>query len=229
MTDRENPEQIYCECPECDDITEHDILKARKGRGNISGTFRCRDCGRVFSDTIRIPREMEVPVLFSDGTVTETTSTTLEDNEILAVGDEFELDDGRRVAITLIESADDIRRRKELAANIRRLWVKQFGVLSVKVSVNDNRRTFSVRIDADPDDVFTVGMVLTFHNFDAVVTAIKTRARLVRRGDAEAREIRRVYARKRPKDYAIMDFQDEVPFDEADYRVDGEEEDDDWY
>lgn len=224
LTDRELPEYIYYECPRCDDVTEHDILKARMGRDNITGTFRCRVCERTFSDSIRIPRILEVPVLFSDGTVTEKTATALEENEILSLGDEFNLDDGRRVSITLIESADGVRRKKELAANIVRLWVKQFDVLSVKVSVNDNRKTFPVRIDAEPDDVFTVGMVLSFNSFDAVVHAIKTRTRLVRKGDAEAREIRRIYAKKKPKNYAIMDFEEDADFDESEYLIEDDED-----
>ncbi|MDR3075420.1 MAG: hypothetical protein LBU30_05230, partial [Candidatus Methanoplasma sp.] len=87
MVNREMPEYLYIGCPECKDITEHDVLKGRAGKDNITGTFRCGECGRVFSDTIRIPEKLRVKVLFSDGDVTETTETELESNEVLAVGD----------------------------------------------------------------------------------------------------------------------------------------------
>ena len=220
MEDREMPEFIYYECPDCDDITEHKVLRARLGRDNITGTFQCAECGRTFSDTIKIPRRFEVPVIFSDGDVTEKTVTVLEDNEIISVGDEFYLDDGRRVCVTLMDTADGARKKKAPATEIKKLWVKQFDVLSVKVSVNDNHRTVPLRIDAEPDDEFVVGTVLQFDSFDAQIHAIKTRTKLIRRGPAEAREIRRIYAKMRPKDYQPMEFGDEeFDFDESEYEI----------
>ncbi len=224
MTTRNMPEFIYYECPDCKDVTEHTILKGRMGKDNITGTFQCRECGRVFSDSIRIPREFEVPVLFSDGNITERTQTKLLENEIVAVDDEFYLDDGRRVRVTLMDVEGGARRNKVPATDIKRLWVKQFDVLSVKVSVNDNHRTIPLRIDAEPDDEFAVGMVLSFEDFDAVVHAIKTVSRLVRKGSAEAREIRRIYAKIRPKNYAVMDFEEEdFEFDESEYQIEDED------
>lgn len=226
MAVREMPDFIYYLCPKCDDVTEHAILKARIGKDNITGTFQCSECMRIFSESIRIPRQFEIPVLFSDGEVTEKTKTLVEENELIEVDDEFYLDDGRRVCVTLIDTDDGMRRNKVLASDIKKLWVKQFDVISVKISVNDNRRTVPFRIDAEPDDEFSVGMLLSFEHFDAVVHAIKTKTRLLRRGDAEAREIRRVYAKIRPKDYAVMEFQEEeFEFDESEYQIEDDDDD----
>lgn len=226
MDDKEMPEFIYYECPDCDDVTEHTILKGRMGKGNITGTFRCEDCGRIFSDTVRIPKQFEVPVLFSDGEFTEKTVTMLEDDEIIAIGDEFYLDDGRRVCVTFMDVESGAKVRKVRATKIKKLWVKQFDVLSVKISVNDNRRTIPLRIDAEPDDEFIVGSILSFENFNAMIHAIKTKTGLVRKGSAESREIRRIYAKIRPKEYSVMDFEEEeFEFNEADYFIEGEEPD----
>jgi len=228
MTEKEMPDSIYYECPECKDVTEHAILKGRMGNGNITGTFRCEECHRVFSDTIRIPKSFDVPVLFSDGEVTEKTQTQLESDEIVAVGDEFYLDDGRRVCVTYMDVEDGSRVKRSQATKIRKLWVKQFDVISVKVSINDNRRTIPLRIDAEPDDEYSVGMTLSFDDFDAEVHAIKTKTRLVRRGSAEAREIRRIYGKIRPKNYDVMDFHDEeYEFNEEDYQIDDDDDDSD--
>lgn len=218
MADKEMPDYIYYLCPSCDEVTEHDILKAKRGKDNITGTFRCRDCLRTFNESIKMPKTLEIPVLFSDGKTTEKTQTKLESNEIVAVGDEFYLDDGRRVCVTLMDADDGKNHRKLIATRIKKLWVKTFDVLNVKISVNDNRRTIPLRIDAEPDDEFTVGMMLSFENFNALVHAIKTTDRLVRRGSAEAREIRRIYAKIRPKQYDVMDFSDDdLEFDESEY------------
>lgn len=196
----EMPEYIYNECPDCDDVTEHKILRAKEGKSSLSGTFKCTVCGRVFSGTIRLPRSFSVKVLFSEGDVTDTTQTTLRENEIVAVGDEFELDDGRHVQITYIEMPDGSRRKKVPATEIKALWVKAYDILQIKVSVNDYKKTYSMISEAEPDDEFTVGMYMHFDLWDCVIHAIKTKDKLIRKGTAEARDIVRVYAKIRHRD-----------------------------
>jgi uncharacterized Zn finger protein len=221
MADRDETEEyLYIQCPNCDDLTEHDILKGRVGKGNITGTFRCSECGRVFSDTIRIPEPFKVKVLFSEGSETETIETELMSNEILYIDDEFYLEDGRRVCITQIETKDGKKGKKFQADNIKALWVKQFDVLSVKVSVNDGQRTYSVRTEAEPDDEFATGMILSFEDFDALVHAIKTKERLIKNGSAEAREITRIYGKIRKKRYEVLDLEEDDDPDGFDFSQD---------
>jgi len=215
MDEQTMPEYLYIQCPDCDDVTEHDILKGRMGKGNITGTFRCRDCGRVFTDSIRIPEPLKTKVLFSDGGTTETTETDLMSNEILEIGDEFSLDDGREVRIAHIETKDGRKGKRSRADNIKALWVKRFDILSVKVSVNDGRRTYSVRTEADPDDEFTVGMMMTFEDFDALIHAIKTKDRLLKKGSAEARDITRIYGKIRRKSYKVLDLEEDEDQDQS--------------
>ena len=141
MIQREMPDTIVYVCSDCGEETEHQILKGRMGKATLEGTFRCNECGKVTSETIRIPEIITVPVIYSDGDVSEPTSTTLESNDLVQIDDEFEMDDGRRVCVTYIEVADGRRVKKCVATDIKKLWVKRFDVLSVKVSVNDNRKT----------------------------------------------------------------------------------------
>ena len=210
----EMPDTIYNECPDCGDVTEHKILKAKMGNFNVNGTFQCKECGRVFSGVIRLPKEFEVKVLLSDGDLTETTQTMLREDEIVAVGDEFDLDDGRHVQITYIELPDGSRKKKVPATEVKALWVKAFGVLMVKVSVNDYKKTYPMLCEAEPDDEFTVGMFMHFDLWDCVIHAIKTKDRLLRKGTAEARDIVRIYAKIRHRDGTtapmdVSEFDDE--------------------
>lgn len=225
MIQREMPDTIFYECPVCDDVTEHQILKGKMGRATLEGTFRCNVCGRVTSETIKIPELLEVPVVFSDGEVSETTTTTIESNDIIAIDDEFELDDGRLVCVTHIDVDNDRKVKKALATDVRKLWVKRFDILSVKVSVNDGGKTYSLRVEAEPDDEFVVGTQLEFEDFDCLIHAIKTKHSLVRRGVAEARDITRIYGKIRKKRYDVLDFDDDDEFDEADYIIDDDDGD----
>jgi uncharacterized Zn finger protein len=207
MVNREMPEYLYIDCPDCDDITEHDILKGRMGKDNVTGTFRCSECGRTFSDTIRLPEILKIKVLFSDGDVTETTETELESDDVLSEEDEFYLDDGRRVCITHLETIDGKKGRKCRVDGLKALWVKQFDLLNVKVSVNDGQKTYSVRTEAEPDEEFTIGMLLEYDDFDALIHAIKVKDRLMKKGTAEARDIVRIYGKIRRKKYAVLDLE----------------------
>ena len=212
----EMPDTIYNECPDCGDVTEHKILKAKMGNFNVNGTFQCKECGRVFSGVIRLPKEFEVKVLFSDGAPTETTQTMLREDEIVAVGDEFDLDDGRHVQITYIELPDGSRKKKVPATQVKALWVKAFGVLMVKVSVNDYKKTYPMLCEAEPDDEFTVGMFMHFDLWDCVIHAIKTKDRLLRKGTAEARDIVRIYAKIRHRDGTTAPM-DDSEFDDEQF------------
>lgn len=189
------PECVLCECPDCNNVTEHDILKARFVKSGMSGTFRCKSCGRIFSGNIKLPRNVPVKVMLSDDDVTTTTHTILKEDEIVSVGDEFDLEDGRHVKVTYVEKRDGSRKKRVQAPDIAVLWVKMFGNLKVKVSVNDGRKTLPMFVEAEPDDEFTVGMMMHFENNDAVLHAIKTTNRLIRKGSAEARDITRIYAK----------------------------------
>jgi uncharacterized Zn finger protein len=212
----EMPDTIYNECPDCGDVTEHKILKAKMGNFNVNGTFQCKECGRVFSGVIRLPKEFEVKVLLSDGDLTETTQTMLREDEIVAVGDEFDLDDGRHVQITYIELPDGSRKKKVPATQVKALWVKAFGVLMVKVSVNDYKKTYPMLCEAEPDDEFTVGMFMHFDLWDCVIHAIKTKDRLLRKGTAEARDIVRIYAKIRHRDGTTAPM-DDSEFDDEQF------------
>ena len=212
----EMPDTIYNECPDCGDVTEHKILKAKMGNFNVNGTFQCKECGRVFSGVIRLPKEFEVKVLLSDGDLTETTQTMLREDEIVAVGDEFDLDDGRHVQITYIELPDGSRKKKVPATEVKALWVKAFGVLLVKVSVNDYKKTYPMLCEAEPDDEFTVGMFMHFDLWDCVIHAIKTKDRLLRKGTAEARDIVRIYAKIRHRDGTTAPM-DDSEFDDEQF------------
>ena len=209
MMKREMPETIYFDCPDCDEETEHKILKGRMGKASIEGTFQCIVCGRVSSETIKIPELIEVPVVFSDGDVSETTRTTIESNDIVAEEDEFFLDDGRRVCVTHVDTKDGKLKKKVIATNVKKIWVKQFDVLSIKVSVNDDSRTYSLRVEALPDDEFVVGTQLSFEDFDCLIHAIKTKHSLVKKGAAEARDITRIYGKIRKKRYEVLDFEED--------------------
>ena len=206
---REVPEEIYYECAKCDDFTTHEVLKGRIGKASLEGTFRCEECGNVFSGTIKMPRMCKVSVIISDGPVSEKTETEIEEGETVRIDDEFFLEDGRRLRVCSIDLGDGQRRKRAQIEDIKTIWAQQFDVLNVKVTVNDNRKSYSRRIEAEPDDEFVIGHVLTLPDMECYIHAIKARDRLHYKGSVEAREVVRIYGKMKRRVVPIIEFEDE--------------------
>ena len=209
---REVPESIYYECPKCDDDTVHEVLKGRMGKASLEATLRCTECGRTFTTTIVLPREITVPVIISDGPVSEKVSTVLEDDDFIRVGDEFFLEDGRRLRVCSIEQDGDRRVKKSTADKVKTLWCQQFDNLSIKVTINNDRVSYPRRLEAEPDDTFEIGSRLELEDMDCFINAIKTRDKLLHHGIVEARDIVRIYGKYNEKSYPVLDFDEEDEF-----------------
>ena len=210
MMEREVPDTIFFDCPTCGDETLHDVLKGRMGKNAFTATLKCQDCGRTFSTTIALPKQYKVDVVVSDGPVSERTTTMLDDDDFIAVGDEFFIEDGRRLRVCAIELPGDRRVKKSKAAKVKILWTQQFDNLTIKVTINNDRVSYSRRIDALPDDEFEVGNRLELDDMDCYIHAIKTRDKLIQHGYAEARDIVRIYGKFKEKEYSVLDFEDDV-------------------
>ena len=204
----EVPDQIYFDCRDCGDITQHDVLKGRIGR-SLEATLRCQECKRVFTTTIKLPQPVTVKAIVSDGPISETTTVELESDDLVVLGDEFLLGDGRRAKVTGVELADGAEIKKAQATRIAVLWVMLFDEINIKVSVNDVQRTYSKYIKAEPEDEFFVGQVLSFGDMDCLVHSIKVKERMIRRGSAEARDIVRIYGKFKKRSFPVLDLEDD--------------------
>ena len=207
---REVPDTIYYECPDCDDETIHDVLRGRMGKASLECTLKCTECGRTFATTIPLPKIIKMQVVISDGPVSERTVTEIEEDDIIAVEDEFFLEDGRRLRVCSIELPGDKRVKKSKASKVKMLWCQQFDNLTIKVTINNDRVSYSRRIPALPDDEFVIGNRLELEDMDCFIHAIKTREKLIQHGQAEARDIIRIYGKYGQKSYPVLDFEDDV-------------------
>ena len=206
---REVPDVIYLECPDCDDITAHDVLKGKMGKASLEGTMRCQECNRTFTTTVMLPKIMPTKVIVSNGRTSEPTTVDLESDDLIVLDDEFFLDDGRRVKVTGIDVVDGRKVKKAPATDVKTIWGVQFDVLNIKVSINDVQKTYAKYIEAEPDDEYTIGDTLHFENVDCLIHSIKIRDRMLRRGTAEARDIVRIYGKLRKKTYDILDMEED--------------------
>lgn len=203
--DREVPDEMMIQCDKCDDLTVHEVLRAKMGKASIEGTFRCTECGKTFSSTLKIPRLIKVKVVVSDGPLSKNVFTTIEEDEKIAIGDEFFLEDGTRLRVCSLDMGDGQRKKRAKSQDVKVIWAQQFDVLNLKVTINDNRRSYSRRIEAEPDDEFIIGQSLSLSDMDCYIHAIKTRDKLVNRGTCEARDIVRMYGKRKGRAESATD------------------------
>jgi uncharacterized Zn finger protein len=180
------------------------------GKASLECTLKCTECGRTFATTIPLPKIIKMQVVISDGPVSERTVTEIEEDDIIAVEDEFFLEDGRRLRVCSIELPGDKRVKKSKASKVKMLWCQQFDNLTIKVTINNDRVSYSRRIPALPDDEFVIGNRLELEDMDCFIHAIKTREKLIQHGQAEARDIIRIYGKYGQKSYPVLDFEDDV-------------------
>ncbi len=201
MIQMEESDVIYAECPDCGEVTLHEVLKGKIGKASLEATIRCQDCNRVHAETIRQPETLMVPVIVSDGDESIRMSTELESDDLLVVDDEFFVDDVY-VKITALEQKGGKRVKKSPAPDIEVIWAKRFDRLKIKVSINNIHKTLARTIEAAPDEEFAIGDTMTFGKDEVVIHAIKAHRSMVRRGAVEARKIVRIYCKLMRKTYS---------------------------
>jgi len=190
------PNAIYVECPDCGEETLHEVLKGRLGKdgSTLEATLRCQECGRVHPAVVREGRTIRVPVIVSDRKESRRAEVELPEDEELRVEDELQLDD-LPIIISSLER-EGARVSRALAKDVTAIWAKRFDKVHVKVSINDVHKTIPAEVDALPEEEFFVGDLMTIGRYDVVITQIKTRDAMARRGAVMARDIVRIYAKR---------------------------------
>ncbi len=196
------PNAIYVECPDCGEETLHEVLKGRLGKdgSTLEATLRCQECGRVHPAVVREGRTIRVPVIVSDRKESRRAEVELPEDEELQVEDELQLDD-LPIIISSLER-EGARVSRALAKDVTAIWAKRFDKVHVRVSINDVHKTIPAEVDALPEEEFFIGDLMTIGRYDVVITQIKTRDAMARRGAVMARDIVRIYAKRARTTYS---------------------------
>ncbi len=180
-------------CPECGD-EEHQVLK--ESPNNI--TAKCDQCHHVWSWSPRRSRVIQVNTVVSSGDQSWNVSVPTPDNELISVGDEFELD-GHRMLVTSVEIDGQQLPPSAKASDVRTLFAKVFDTVPLKLSVNEKDKTRSYRIDVDPDMEVPIGLVLDVQGVRLAIKTLKSdQNRTLHKGFLFARNIVRAFCDPAP-------------------------------
>lgn len=208
MTAGNDSEQAATPCPACspETPTVHTVLKP-----GGHATVRCRECGHVHKQRLPETGATTLAVIISQDGESLSTSIERQRDAELAVGDEFivEAEAGVfTVETTALELADESRPQQATAADVRTVWTRAVGNVSVPVTVHPQPGTghrqdsYSATLQLPGEYTVTVGEEETVADTTVTVEGIHRRAgeggdrKLDSPGAAApAKEVERIYAR----------------------------------
>ncbi len=208
MSETGVPTRLYIYCPQCDDDTLHEVVSVKGGQkakgqaveknrtADIECKVLCLECEMTSIQTIAISKEIDLNVIISEGANSRASTIRVAEDDILHVEQELLIEDNP-VMITGIETPQRRVQRAE-AKTIKTLWVKEFEIVTLKISVSRAGRTKNYTMEMDPHNEVAIGDVLRIDEKKLQVDRIKTnKGKLAKEGSSEeAYRIRRAYCKE---------------------------------
>ena len=142
------------ECSNCEDFTEHRILRRfNKGEGEDL-LIQCVGCNEVQTLHLRPGKAINITSILSDGAESQTQSIESDDDELISVGDVFE-HNGILYRVTRIDDSDTRPKKTMVAREISTLWAVRCDKCIVRLTMTDGEESHSRTIECPPDEVYS--------------------------------------------------------------------------
>ena len=180
------------ECSNCEDFTEHRILRrVNKGEGEDL-LIQCVDCNEVQTLHLRPGKATKITSILSDGAESQTQSIESDDDELISVGDVFD-HDGILYRVTRIDDSDTRSKQTMVAKEISTLWAVRCDKCNVRLTMTDGEESSSKTIECSPDEVFSCGSIMEIEGVRWRIRALHTGKGRTLRGKRPAIDLRRIY------------------------------------
>ncbi|MCH1481223.1 MAG: hypothetical protein L7T81_03175, partial [Candidatus Poseidoniaceae archaeon] len=77
-------------CSECDEYTEHQVLKEKAVGTGKDLLVKCIECEYVYNLQIREPLSIKIPFILTDGPNSKRVELDIDDDEVFLLGDVFQ-------------------------------------------------------------------------------------------------------------------------------------------
>ena len=180
------------ECSNCEDFTEHRILRrVNKGEGEDL-LIQCVDCNEVKTLHLRPGKAIKITSILSDGAESQTQAIESDDDELISVGDVFD-HDGILYRVTRIDDSDTRSKQTMVAKEISTLWAVRCDKCKVRLTMTDGEESSSKTIECSPDEVFSCGSIMEIEGVRWRIRALHTGKGRTLRGKRPAVDLRRIY------------------------------------
>lgn len=180
------------ECSNCEDFTEHRILRrVNKGEGEDL-LIQCVYCNEVQTLHLRPGKAIKITSILSDGAESQTQSIESDDDELISVGDIFD-HDGILYRVTRIDDSDTRSKQTMVAKEISTLWAVRCDKCKVRLTMTVGEESSSKTIECSPDEVFSCGSIMEIEGVRWRIRALHTGKGRTLRGKRPAIDLRRIY------------------------------------
>ena len=180
------------QCPECSELTEHEVLsRAERGAGEDL-LVRCVSCSKVYRISLRPPSSTSVRTTLSDGADSFSASIESDRDEEISKDDLFQYDESHW-QVTRIEIGDKMPVNSAMAGDIASMWAVRKDVCTVRLTLTEGEVSTPSSLECDPERVFSCGTVMVVDGKKWRFRAIHTGVGRTLRGKRVAAEVRRMY------------------------------------
>ena len=193
-------EGAFSECPSCDEVTDHSIIKRTPRGEGEDFLVRCVICSFVHKVMIRPPKPVMVKTTLSDGRESFGVEIEVDMDEEISVGDMFEHED-KTWMVTRIDNNDSRSKKVLSASKIFSMWATRSDKTIVGITMTSGEISESGKLECEPDRVFSCGTIIDFAESRWRIRAIHTGKGRTLTGSRNANEIRRIYLHPPDKEY----------------------------
>ena len=180
------------QCSNCEDFTEHNVLRrVKKGEGEDL-LIQCLECNEVQTLHLRPGKPVKITSILSDGAESQTQTVESDDDELISVDDVFD-HSGILYRVTRIDDSDTRSQRSMVASDISTLWAVRCDKCIVRLTMTDGEESSSTSIECSPDKVFSCGSIMEIEGVRWRIRALHTGKGRTLRGKRAAIALRRIY------------------------------------
>ena len=184
-------------CDECNEYTEHEILKERKVGSGSDLLVKCKTCSGVTNLQIREPKSVLVPFILTDGPSSTRVELEIDDDEKFVIGDVFE-ENEMLWSINQIIDQEGRKKKRIVAPEASVISALRTDMVRVKITATRGEQSDSSSILVDYETKFTADTKIDYQGEVWRIRAIHTGAGRTLRGTVEAQDIKRIYLHEPP-------------------------------
>jgi uncharacterized Zn finger protein len=185
------------ECPTCDMVTGHEVLREKKAGSGSDFLVKCDECGSVHTITVREPKSITIPFMLSEGANTVIVHIDIDEDEVLTIGDVFEHGDAHW-EINRLENSKGQTMSHSAVDIVARANAVRSDMVLVRLTLTRGGVSSSDSITVERDTVFKAGSIMEHWEQKWRIRAIHTGAGRTLTGRVDAFDIKRIYLHEPP-------------------------------
>ena len=186
------------DCPICDELTGHEILKEKKVGVGADIMVRCEACRHVHTIQFRPPPATHLPFILTEGPSSERVVLVVDADEEFVTGDVFE-EDEKLWGVHQIELKNGQHASSALATDIACVTALRTDMVRVKMTLTRGEESTSAVTVVAQEATFTASHLMEYEGETWRIRAIHTGAGRTLRGTVRAPDIKRMYLHEPPK------------------------------